>query len=102
VDWIAAGYPESLFWDSTPRQLRTHFDAAVERSQREHRLRAWLAWHGAAFQRAKKLEPFDNLFPDRPSRAPHPGQSWQVQRNIARMLTVLYGGTVDTRISDGR
>jgi hypothetical protein len=87
-----------VFWASTPRQLQMHFDAAVQRARREHQGRAWLAWHVAALYRAKTLPKPESLMgTERKRRAPQP---WQEQRNVARMLTVLFGGTIEGA-SDG-
>lgn len=93
TDWIAAGFESDRFWHSTPREIFIHFDAAAIRAEREHKSRAWHAWHVAALSRytGKELPTLASLTetksaPDR--------QSWQEQRNVARMLTVLFGGTV--------
>lgn len=79
----------------TPRQLQTHFDAAMRRLDREQRGRAWLAWHTAACYRAEKLPRIEDLWSDRPS-APVV-QPLDEMRNNAMMFTQLMGGTIERR-----
>jgi hypothetical protein len=52
-----------------------------------------LAWHTAAMhpRRMRRMPKLEDLI-GRVKRAPH--QSWEQMRNIARMITVLHGGTV--------
>ena len=39
----------------TPYQTRLAFEGVSERAQDEFKKLGWVAWHGAAFQRAKRM-----------------------------------------------
>jgi hypothetical protein len=43
------------FWALTPRETYAVIKSAEWRFEQEHRNRVWLAWHTAAFSRAKRL-----------------------------------------------
>lgn len=70
-----------------------HFEAARRRAHREYQARAWHAWHSAAFQRAERMPPLDSVLGTKAGSEPE-RQSWQQQRDIARMMNGLMGGTV--------
>jgi len=55
------GYDHESFWDQTPRTLSLTFDAGHENRINEHNQRAWLAWHVAGLQRAKRMPPLNSL-----------------------------------------
>lgn len=80
-----------MFWDSTPRQLATHFKAAGRRFQRETRAALSQAWHTAALYRVKEMPKLGELI-DGPKQ-----QTIEDMRNIAMMHTIMLGGTVTKR-----
>lgn len=50
------------FWGLTPYELRLRLEAHGKRMEQEQRFAVANAWHMAAFNRAKKLPKFDELF----------------------------------------
>lgn len=97
IEWIAAGFSEDAFWSKTPRQIWVHHEAHKLRIEREHRARAWLAWHTAAIARMKHLPKLEDLAGRTRTRPRRAAQTWQQQRDIGRMYTVLLEGTVTAR-----
>lgn len=67
------------------------------RLAREHRTRAWLAWHTAAMGRMKNMPTLDDLTGEPRARSQPEPQSWQEIRDIARAYTSMLGGTVTQR-----
>ena len=55
ADYTAAGFDPAAFWGLSPRLYLAQMRGAHERLKREQEGRAWLAWHGAALERSKKL-----------------------------------------------
>jgi len=53
--YVAAGFDPAGFWSLSPRLYLSHMRGAGGRLQREHRDRAWLAWHVEALHRQDKL-----------------------------------------------
>lgn len=88
------GLDESRFLDQTPRTFVVILEAAQRRREHAHNELVWLAFNGAAFQRAKRLTHADMtrlLIRRRDKRRP---QTWQDMREIARMITLANGGKV--------
>lgn len=56
------GFDHESFWDQTPRTLSLTFAAKTDQQIQEQRNRAWLAWHIAMLQRAKKIPPLRSLY----------------------------------------
>jgi hypothetical protein len=68
------------------------FTAMRRRLDREYNDRATQAWITAGLSGRKRLPPLQTLLlKDRAARTP---QTWQEQRDIARMITASYGGKV--------
>ena len=59
--YVAAGFEPSAFWGLTPRLYLAQMRGAAERLEREHRDRAWLAWHVEALHRQKNLPDADKF-----------------------------------------
>lgn len=98
AEWIAAGYAEADFWASTLRIQSIYIQAARIKADREHRLRAWHAWHVAALSRASKLPALSDLTGER--KAPK-RQTWQEQRSNLRLILAATRGTVTKRKRPG-
>lgn len=49
------------FWDMTPAETLMALEAAAKRTEMEQRRLAWLAWHIAALQRAKRIPDLNRL-----------------------------------------
>ena len=66
------GLDPSRFWHLTPREASTIMKGASKRLIREQNQTAWLAWHIAALERAKKLPKLETLLikPKRKEDAP--------------------------------
>lgn len=60
-DYIAAGFDPAAFWRLTPRLYVAHMDGAAARLNREHKERAWLAYHVAYLPMQKKAVKFEDL-----------------------------------------
>lgn len=74
------------------------FDANALRLDREHKARAWHAWHTAWMSKADRMPRLAELT-NRTRPAPAPArkaeaQTWEQQRDITRAFTALYGGTI--------
>lgn len=50
-----------MFWRLTLREMHVILKGCGERLDREHNANAWLAWHVAALQRAKKFPPLKEM-----------------------------------------
>ena len=86
------GLDPELFWRTTPRMLAAITTAAQRRREAEHNELVWLAFNAAAFQRAKRLRHEDmRRLLIRHDRKP---QTPEQMRDIARMITLAYGGKV--------
>ena len=77
-------------WECTPRAAAVIADGAVARLEAEHNRFAWHAWNSAALARQRRLPPMRSLMIRRRKRR----QTWQEQRDIARMITMQAGGRV--------
>ena len=55
------GHDHESFWDQTPRTLLLTFEAHNDSYIKEHNEWAWIAWHIASMQRAKKIPPLSKL-----------------------------------------
>lgn len=77
-----------MFWSLTPRELSLMFEAAAERSKREHNNNAWLAWHVAALTRAQKFPKLKDLLHRDRSKPQTPDQMIA----ILRALNAAHGG----------
>jgi hypothetical protein len=91
------GLDPERFWRSTPRQIEASFKASERRLAREHNERAWLAWHGAALGRSKKMPPLRDLLA-RTRGAERKG--WQQQLAALQAWVVASGGTIVHRRKD--
>jgi hypothetical protein len=74
----------------TPRQLERCFRAQADIFDREHKARAWLAWHVAALMRVKKLPRLERIAGRSPTRPQTPDEMLA----IIKMLNAAYGGSV--------
>lgn len=52
---MRAGLTVDQFWSMTPKETHLYLEAATWKEKQKQRSRAWLAWHIAAFTRAKKM-----------------------------------------------
>ena len=59
--YIEAGFDPARFWDISPRETALEIQAATARIKREHKNRAWLAWHIAALGRIEKMPTLEKL-----------------------------------------
>ncbi len=59
--------------------MKLRIEAGAKRWEREHNGRLWLAWHTAAFQRAKKLPDLKKMMLNQTSK---PRQHWRQQLQI--------------------
>src|SRR3546814_4003236 len=53
--WSEAGFDPDSFWRQTPRTLKAIMAGYSARVKWAHRERMSAAWHGAAFERSKKM-----------------------------------------------
>lgn len=90
------GFDPESFWDQTIRTMSIAMNGKLRAARREHNQRAWLAWHVAALQRAKKLPTLKSMLArDRPRP-----QSWQQQSTIMQSWAVAHNGKL-RRDQDG-
>ena len=61
-------------------------NASLVRHRNEHNSRAWLAWHVAALQRAKKMPPLKKLLAQEKRRR----QTWQEQLQVVQLWQALF------------
>lgn len=80
---MTVGCDAASFWHQTPRTLRIVFKAKARLAEVEHNQRAWLAWHTAALQRAKKLPRLETMLAKSTTR---PRQSWQEQWQVMKLF----------------
>jgi len=65
------------------------------RMDRDHKARAWHAWHTALMSKMSgRMPSLESLTERTRARRPAGRQSWEQQRDIGRMYTALLGGTV--------
>src|SRR3546814_11841006 len=57
--WSEAGFDPDSFWRQTPRTLKAIMAGYSARVKWDHRERMSAAWHGAAFERSKKMPKLD-------------------------------------------
>lgn len=60
-NYIAAGFDPAAFWRLTPRLYVAHMHGAAARMGREHKERAWLAYHTAYLPLQKKAVKLEDL-----------------------------------------
>ena len=53
--YIEMGFDPARFWQISPRETAREIQAATARLLREHKNRAWLAWHIAVLGRIEKM-----------------------------------------------
>lgn len=59
---MAAGFPDpAAFWSLTPRIYLALMKGASTRLEREHKDRAWSAWHIAILTRAEKMPSYSEF-----------------------------------------
>jgi len=80
------GFDPESFWDQTLRTLSIAMHGKLRAARRDYNQRAWLAWHIAALQRAKKLPKLKTLLT---RDKPRP-QSWQEQAMIMQSWAVVH------------
>jgi len=59
--YISAGLPPDRFWQLSPRLYMLEMRGASDKLDREHRERAWLAYHTAYLPDAKRRPRLDEL-----------------------------------------
>jgi hypothetical protein len=89
------GFDPESFWDQTIRTLSIVMHASLRATRREHNQRAWLAWHFAALQRAKKMPTLKSMLAKERPRV----QSWQEQSSIMKTWAVAHNTKLE--MSDG-
>jgi hypothetical protein len=77
----------------TPRVFAVICEAAARRLEAQHNELVWHAYNSAAFQRHRRLTP-DMMRPLLIKRRDRRPQTWEEQREIARMITLAHGGKV--------
>ena len=90
--WLMLGYDHESFWDQTPRTLSLAFDAHNETRRIAHNDRAWLAWHVAALQRAKRVPSLTKLQIAKPQASA--GPAWKSQLEGLKHWVQASGGKV--------
>ena len=87
--------PAAEFWDSTPRELATFFEAASARQAEQFRLARYLAWMILYYDRARQPPPLERALglPGQ-ERAARPDTSWTDQWNQLRAIYVLCTGQI--------
>jgi hypothetical protein len=80
------GFDPDSFWDQTIRTLAIAMHGKLRAARRDHNQRAWLAWHIAALQRAKKLPRLKSMLAREKPRI----QSWQEQVNIMQKWAMAH------------
>ena len=91
VNCIAAGISINEFWTNTPRINHLAIKAFLQKQKAEYSKLAWVAWHTAAFQRAKKMPNLSKIITSI-NPAPRKKQSWQEQLKFVEMLNKHFGG----------
>src|SRR3546814_270114 len=62
--WSEAGFDPDSFWRQTPRTLEAIMAGYSARVKWDHRERMSAAWHGAAFERSKKMPKLTEVLGD--------------------------------------
>src|SRR3546814_76848 len=62
--WSEAGFDPDSFWRQTPRTLKAIMAGYSARVKWDHRERMSAAWHGAAFERSKKMPKLTEVLGD--------------------------------------
>lgn len=88
-EYVAAGFDPAAFWSLTPRLYLVQMRGAGERLKREHEGRAWLAWHSAALDRAKKLPALRRFVTGRAARPQR--QSRETLQAMCDALAAAWG-----------
>lgn len=87
--YAAAGFDPAAFWHLTPRLYLAHMRGASDRLEREHRDRAWLAWHVEALHRQKTLPDAEKFIL---GKAGKPGrQSPEIVQAMGMALAAAWG-----------
>ena len=89
VEALRCGMTVSQFWDLTPRETLHAIEAEVWRLERVQRGRLWLAWHVAAFARAKKLPSLQRLLAPADAK-PLEGEALDTRREEFAQMTANY------------
>jgi hypothetical protein len=76
VAYISAGLPPDRFWELAPRLYLLEMRGASAKLDREHRERAWLAYHTAYLPDAKRRPKLDELIGGQTQFKP---KTWQEQ-----------------------
>ncbi|QQN73955.1 hypothetical protein [Croceicoccus sp. YJ47] len=76
------GYDPEVFWRQTPRLLKAAIAGYTNRERSAHREMMYGAWHGAAFQRAKKMPPLNQVLGDK-RKAQTPEQMLAIMQSLA-------------------
>jgi hypothetical protein len=92
---VEAGQDPALFWRLTLREIAAVMKGAANGLKREKNNRAWLAWHTASLQRAKKMPPLRSLIRDRPARE-------TIRRNWQEQLAIAHQWTAAIKRMEGR
>jgi hypothetical protein len=81
VAYVSAGLPTKRFWNLSPRLYLLEMRGASAKLDREHRDRAWLAYHTAYLPDAKRRPRLDELIGGKVKHQPKPWQdqlaAWQ-------------------------
>lgn len=75
---MTLGFDPDSFWDQTIRTITAAMRGKNEAQRIEHNRQAWIAWHIAAFHRAKKMPSLKSLMAKKRPRE----QTWQEQAAI--------------------
>jgi hypothetical protein len=76
VAYVSAGLPPKRFWNLSPRLYLLEMRGASAKLDREHRERAWLAYHTAYLPDAKRRPRLDELIG---GKVKHQPKAWQDQ-----------------------
>ena len=90
-DYVSVGFDPAAFWRLTPRLYVAHMKGAEARLEREHKGRAWLAWHGEALNRTKRMPPFDKF--SGAKKPPPKAQSPDVLQAMCDALAKAWGSS---------
>lgn len=75
--YVSAGFDPEQFWGLTLRIYLLHMRGAADRLDREHRGRAWQAWHTAYLPDAKQRPTLAQMITGEPIK--QPDRDWEAE-----------------------
>lgn len=87
------GFDPESFWDQTIRTVCAALHGKHRAAIRDQNARAWMVWHIAALQRAKKLPKLKTMMVKEKPRV----QSWQEQQMIMQSWATAHNARLKER-----